>query len=212
MQVALHLPAQVSVKLEHCADLVVLASVGPAACILMTSQCSTASNWNYRHACPRRGHAAYFMAWSSTQLLYILMTLREGIGRHLTLIACIIAIQTSALLGYHWAALKKSFCFHPKAEALLTGIHSSLEHRRPQERACGPQIVCSPQHLVSCALHTYSPAVAPAVLHMARQQASDKPGPMNLQYKAPLPELPRADAVLWPGLQMLPETELVYLQ
>ena len=187
MQVALHLPVQVSVKLEHCADLVVLASVGPAACILMTFQCSTASNWNYRHACPRRGHAAYFMAWSSTQLLYILMTLREGIGRHLTLIACIIAIQTSALLGYHWAALKKSFCFHPKAEALLTGIHSSLEHRRPQERACGSQIVCSPQHLVSCALHTYSPAVAPAVLHNAREQASDKPRPMNLQYKPPLP-------------------------
>ncbi len=35
---------------------------------------------------------------------------------------------------------------------------------------------------------------------------------MNLQYQPPLPELPKADAVLWPGLQMLPETELVYLQ
>ena len=50
------------------------------------------------------------------------------------------------------------------------------------------------------------------MLHMARQQALDEPEPIALQYQAPLPVLPRADIVLWPGLQMLPETELVYLQ
>ena len=104
------------------------------------------------------------------------------------------------------------FCFQPKVEALLTGIHSSLEDHRPQERVCSPQIVCSPQHVVSCALRTYFPAVAPAVLHMARQQALDKPEPITLQYQPPLPVLSRADVVLWPGLQMLPETELGYLQ
>ena len=130
MQVALHLVAQVSVKLEHCADLVVLASVGPAVCISIIFQCSTASNWNFCHACPRRGHvprrghAAYFMAWLSTQLLYILMTLRKGIGRHLTLIACIIAIQTSALLGYLLRG--------PKKELLLPAQSRSPADRHSQ--------------------------------------------------------------------------------